>query len=179
MQRNTKFFLALASASASSLLPLLRRDCRLNIRITSMITEVERQRSPGPSQHAVEATPGLLDDFVKARQHGTRRTLLIMLSLHFLMASRITLDQGTEFQYKSCALGFFAYMVVDGIFHISALTKLHRGLRTWRNATFLICISMVLSRCIFFSMTFGAPPAISLSQRLFKIVALVAKSIIR
>lgn len=144
-----------------------------------MMTEVTRQRSSGLSQHALEATPGLLDDFVKAKQHGTRRTLLIMLSLHVLMASRISLDQGTEFQYRSCALGFFAYMVVDGGFHISALAKLHRDLRTWRNATFLICSSMVLSRCMFFSMIFGAPPAILLSRSLFQIIALVAESIIR
>lgn len=61
---NTKF------SSASSLLPLLRPDCRLNIRMACILIKVKRQRSPGSSQHAVEATPDLLDGFVAARQHG-------------------------------------------------------------------------------------------------------------
>lgn len=171
---NTKFF----SASASSLFPLLRYDYRLNIRMTYMIAGVKRHRSPGSSQHAVETSPGLLNDFVKARQNGTGRTLLTMLALHVFMASRITLDQDLGFQYRPCALGLIAYMVVDGGFHINALAKLRQDLRTWRNATFLICISMVLSRCIFFSIAFGAPLAILLSQRLFNSIALVVKSII-
>lgn len=169
---NTKF------SSASSLLPLLRPDCRLNIQMTSIMIKAKWQRSPGLLQHAVEATPDLLDGFVAARQHGTGRTLFIMLMLHVFMASRITLDQDTELQYRFCALGFFAYIVIDGGFHISALAKLYRDLRTWKNATFLICISMVLSRCIFFSIIFGAPPAILLSQRLSELVAPVSKSTI-
>lgn len=146
--------------------------------MTSNIIKLKPQRSPGSSWHAVEATHDLLDGFVAARQHGTGRTLFIMLMLHVFMVSRITWDQGTELQHRFCALEFVAYIVVHGGFHISALAKLYRDLRTWRNVTFLICISMVLSRCIFSSMIFGAPPAISLSLRLFESIAPGAKSTI-
>jgi hypothetical protein len=82
--------------------------------MTSIIIKLKPQRSPGSSRHAVEATHDLLDGFVAARQHGTGRTLFIMLMLHVFMASRITLDQSTELQYRFCALGFIAYIVVDG-----------------------------------------------------------------
>jgi hypothetical protein len=143
-----------------------------------MIAETKRQRPAGLPQHACRETRESLDDFVKARQNGTRRTLLIMMTLHVVMASRITLDPGTDFRYKCCALGLIAYMAIEGVFHIHALTKLHRDLRTWKNATFLICISMLLSRCIFLGGIFGAPQFIWLSQKLFESIVLVAYSII-
>jgi hypothetical protein len=146
------------------------------MRATFMIAEVRWQRAAGLPQHAVKETPGFLDDFVKARQSGTRRTLLIMMTLHVFMASRTTLSQGTDFQYKCCALGLVAYMAIEGGFDVRALVKLYRDLRTWRNANFLICISMLLSRCIFLGGMFGAPQFIRLSQRLLESIALVAKS---
>jgi hypothetical protein len=143
-----------------------------------MIAEARRQRPAGLPQHACKETPKSLDGFVKARQHGTRRTLLIMMTLHVFMASRITLPQNTDFQYKCCALGLIAYMATEGGFHISALARLYRDLRTWKNATFLIYISMLLSRCTFLGWIFGAPQFICLSQKLFGSIALVARSIV-
>ncbi|KAH0373859.1 hypothetical protein KCU65_g486, partial [Aureobasidium melanogenum] len=58
--------------------------------------------------------PGFLDDFVTARQDLNRRTLLIMITLHLFLASKITLTQNTDFQYRFCALALVAYMVVEG-----------------------------------------------------------------
>jgi hypothetical protein len=115
-----------------------------------MIDGAKRQRPASLPQHAVKESPGSLNVFVKARQHSTRRTLLIMMTLYLFMASRTTLDHRIDFQYKFCALGLIAYMAIEGGFHTHALVKLHQDLRTWGNATFLICISMLLSRCIFF-----------------------------
>jgi hypothetical protein len=143
-----------------------------------MIDGAKRQRPASLPQHAVKESPGSLNVFVKARQHGTRRTLLIMMTLYLFMASRTTLDHHIDFQYKFCALGLIAYMAIEGGFHIHALVKLHQDLRTWGNATFLICISMLLSRCIFFGGMFGAPQFIQLSQRLFESIASTARSII-
>ncbi|KEQ62056.1 uncharacterized protein M437DRAFT_50336 [Aureobasidium melanogenum CBS 110374] len=134
--------------------------------------------SIGLPQYAVEPSPIFLDDFVTARQDLNCRTLFIMATLHLLLASRTTLNQDTGFQYRFCASGLVAYMVVEGVSHIIALAKLHRDLRTWKNATFLICISMLVSRMIFFGMIFGDSGIIGLSRKVFGLIASIAKSII-
>lgn len=94
-----------------------------------------------------------------------------MITLHLLMASRTTLSQDADFQYRFCALGLVAYMVVEGVSHMIAFARLHRDLRTWKNANFLICISMVVSRAVFVGINFGDPGVIRLSQKVFKLIA--------
>lgn len=166
------------SPSASSLLPPLEHSCCLGICTISIMAKSNQQMSIGLPQYAVEQSPIFLDDFVTARQDLNRRTHFIMATLHLLLASRIALNQDTDFQYRFCALGLVAYMVVEGVSHIIALAKLHRDLRTWKNATFLICISMLVSRMIFFGMIFGDSGIIGLSRKVFGLIASIAKSII-
>lgn len=108
------------------------------------------------------------------------RTYIIIGIVYLFIAGTTTVDRNVNFRYRMFFLGAFAYVFVEGVYHMREIAKIYQlrpeG-RMWSNPDVVYHSLKAISGIYFFGAIFGLTEIMSAIQIMGRMFALAGRSI--